>query len=339
MNWLLITLATLALIPAAGWLIQLIGSGLDRWRYPPPGRLIQVGGHKLHLQQTGTDRARDLPIVVLEAGIGSSSLSWRLVQAEIEPFVRVIAYDRAGLGWSGSSTTPRHAKQLIHELLTMLDNAGVREPVILVGHSFGGMTSLAAACLHPERFAGLVLVDPLHPAEWALPDRERKRMLDYGAFLASRGVILARFGVVRCALRLLLLGRHATAQFVNRTSAGQGSGTLERLVGEVRKLPPHLWPIVRAQWCQEKNFHSIGGHLSQLPLSSVQVANVLRPIDVPLVVLSAGTLEPDRLEAHRALTQLSPHSHHVIAERSGHWIQLDQPDLVVDAIRRILNAA
>jgi pimeloyl-ACP methyl ester carboxylesterase len=329
--------AALVAIPLLGWLIQTLGTGLDRLRFPPPGRMVQVGGHKLHFQLTGSEHARHLPVVVFEAGIGASSLSWRYVQTEIEPLARVISYDRAGLGWSSASTTPRNAKQVVHELLTMLDNAGVRDPVILVGHSFGGMTSLAAACLHPERFAGLVLVDPLHPAEWALPDPQRKRMLDYGAFLADRGAFLARFGVVRCALRLLLMGRHATARFVNRATSGQGSGQLERLVGEVRKLPRALWPVIRSHWCQEKNFLSMASHLRQLPLSSVQVANALRPINLPLAILSAGNLEPPRMEAHRALTQLSPKARHIIAERSGHWIHLDQPELVVGAIRRILD--
>ena len=90
MNWLWAAAAALVVIPLVGWLIQSVGTGLDRWRYPAPGRLVQVGGHKLHLHLSGSDHARHLPIVVLEAGIGASSLSWRYVQAELEPFVRVI---------------------------------------------------------------------------------------------------------------------------------------------------------------------------------------------------------------------------------------------------------
>jgi pimeloyl-ACP methyl ester carboxylesterase len=330
-------LAALLALPTIGWILQLIGTGLDRWRYPPPGRLVQVGGHKLHLYQTGTDQAEEMPMVVLEAGIGASSLSWRYVQDEIEPLVRVASYDRAGLGWSTESTTPRHTRQVVHELLTLLDNAGIREPVVLVGHSFGGMTSLAAACLHPERFAGLVLVDPLHPAEWTLPDGQRKRMLEYGAFLAERGVVLARFGLVRATLRLLLLGASKSATWVNRATSGHGADNLERLVGEVRKLPRHLWPQIRAQWTQEKTFASLANHLRQLPLSSVQAANAMRPLDMPLVVISAGNLEQVRLDAHRGLAQLSPQGHHIIAHRAGHWVQVDEPDIVVAAIRRVLN--
>lgn len=337
MNGFVTFLAAVLAVPLLGWLVQLIGTGLDRWRYPPPGRLVQVGGHKLHFYQTGTDQAADLPLVLLEAGIGASSLSWRFVQNEIEPLVRVASYDRAGLGWSTESTTPRHTRQLVHELLTLLDNAGIREPVVLVGHSFGGMTSLAAACLHPERFAGLVLVDPLHPAEWTLPDGQRKRMLEYGAFLAERGVLLARLGVVRSALRLLMMGAGTSANLLNRIASGDGADTLERLVGEVRKLPRELWPQVRAQWTQEKTFASLANHLRQLPLSSVQAANAMRPLELPLVVISAGDLEQVRLDAHRNLAQLSPQGQHIIAHRAGHWIQVDEPDVVVMAIRRVLN--
>lgn len=337
MTGFLTFLVFLIAVPALGWLIQLIGTGLDRWRYPAPGRLVQVGGHKLHLYQTGADQAEEMPMVVLEAGIGATSLSWRYVQTEIEPLVRVAAYDRAGLGWSTESTTPRHTRQVVHELLTLLDNAGIREPVVLVGHSFGGMTSLAAACLHPERFAGLVLVDPLHPAEWTLPDGQRKRMLEYGAFLAERGAVLARFGIVRSTLRLMLLGAGTTAKLINRATSGHGADTLERLVGEVRKLPRQLWPQMRSQWSQEKCFASLANHLRQLPLSSVQAANALRPLDLPIVVISAGNLEQVKLDAHRGLAQLSPQGQHIIAHRAGHWVQVDQPEIVVSAIRRILN--
>lgn len=320
-------------LPLFGWLIQHAGAALDRWRFAPPGSLIQVGGHKQHLHITGP--VTDTPLVVCEAGVGASSLSWRLIQREIEAETRIAVYDRAGLGWSDRATTPRTAKQVNHELFAMLDQAGHTEPVILVGHSFGGMTTLLAACDHPERVAALVLVDPLHPAEWFLPDIQRKRMLDYGVFLASRGAFLARWGFVRTVLRTLLLGGHRIAGRVNRSAAGAGSSALERLVGEVRKLPPEVWPIVRSHWSLPKTFEGMADHLRQLPLSSVQTANALRPLEIPLILLSAATLEPERLAAHEALASLSPRGQHRVAKRAGHWIQLDEPELVVASIQSV----
>lgn len=324
-------------LPVLGLLIQGCGLMLDRWRYPAPGEMVQVGGHKVHYYATGASPDRDQPLVLLEAGIGSSSLAWRWVQREVEGFARVASYDRAGLGWSEEATTPRTTKQVVHEMFSMLDEVGEGSQVILVGHSFGGMTALAAACLQPERVAGVVLVDALHPAEWMLPDPQRKRMLDFGVLLSERGAWMARLGIVRTVIRLMLAGAAGAAKIINRASTGPGFGVAERIIGEVRKLPRALWPMVRAHWTQPKNFRSMADHLRQLPLSSVQAANSLRRLDVPLIALSAGNLEPERLEAHRAITQLSVWGEHRIALRSGHWIHLDEPHLVVVAIRDILQ--
>lgn len=339
MSALLIGLAVLAGMPLLGWAVQRVGTTLDRLRYPAPGRLVQVGGHKLHIvRTTPMPGAPARPTVVFEAGIGASSLSWSRVAPEIEPFFPTAAYDRAGLGWSEAATTPRTTKQVNHELFALLDNAGIQQPVILVGHSFGGMTALSAACTKPERVAGVVLVDPLTPPEWALPSPPQKRMLEYGVHLAERGAALARFGVVRTTLRLAILGSHRSARWISQASAGDASSVPERLIGEVRKLPPSLWPVVRAHWSAEKTFWGMADHLRQLPLSSVQAANSLsRGLDVPLVVISAANVEEFRLASHKSFAALSPEGEHWVAESGGHWVMLDEPDIVVRAIRRVVE--
>ena len=325
-------LAILLLLPLLGRLIQIAGAALDRWRYAAPGTMVQVGGHKQHLHLTGP--VTSTPLIVCEAGIGASSLSWQLVQRAIEADTRIAVYDRAGLGWSDAATTPRTAKQVNHELFAMLDAAGHRDPVILVGHSFGGMSTLLAACDHPNRVAALVLVDPLHPAEWFLPDLHRKRILDYGVFLAGRGAFLARWGLVRTIVRAMLLSRGRFVGQVDRAAATTGS-SLHRILGEIRKLPPEVWPMVRSHWCLPKNFSGMADHLRQLPLSSVQTANALRPLEIPLILLSAAALEPGRLAAHEALASLSPRGQHLVAKRAGHWIQLDEPELVISSIQSL----
>ena len=305
-------IAILLLLPLLGRLIQIVGTALDRWRYAAPGTMVQVGGHKQHFHLTGP--VTSTPLIVCEAGIGASSLSWQLVQRAIEAETRIAVYDRAGLGWSDAATTPRTAKQVNHELFAMLDAAGHRDPVILVGHSFGGMSTLLAACDHPDRVAGLVLVDPLHPAEWFLPDLHRKRILNYGVFLAGRGAFLSRWGLVRSIVRAMLLSRGRFVRQVDRAASRTGS-SLERILGEIRKLPPDVWPMVRSHWCLPKNFAGMADHLRQLPLSSVQTANSLRPLEIPLILLSAASLEPDRLAAHEALASLSPRGQHRVVSR------------------------
>src|SRR5436309_11211668 len=104
---------------------------------PPPGRLVDVGGWRLHINCTGKARASQ-PTVVFEAGIGDFSVEWSLVQPGVAKFARVCSYDRAGDGWSDVGPFPRTMRQIVYELHTLLDRAGERPPYLLVGHSYGG---------------------------------------------------------------------------------------------------------------------------------------------------------------------------------------------------------
>src|SRR5216684_1247368 len=96
-------------IAIAGVIYQRIGSAADRRNFPPLGRLLDAGGHRLHAVVEG----QGSPTVILEAGISASSLSWSLVQPEIANFARVLSYDRASLGWSDRSATSRTTCNLI----------------------------------------------------------------------------------------------------------------------------------------------------------------------------------------------------------------------------------
>jgi pimeloyl-ACP methyl ester carboxylesterase len=131
----------------------------DAKLYRPPGKLVDVGGHRLHLNCTG----QASPTVVLEYGHQSSYLDWHLVQPEIARFSRVCSYDRAGYGWSDSSTAPRVPSVMAEELHTLLQAAGQASPYILVGHSFGSFDVVMFAHKFPNEVAGIVLVDGLHP--------------------------------------------------------------------------------------------------------------------------------------------------------------------------------
>ena len=136
----------------------------DRRRYPPPGQLVDAGGFQLHLQTAGDESAK--PTVILDAGMVSFSSNWAWVQPEIAKVTRVVAYDRAGLGWSEASPNPRDAQTSARELHAALQNAGISAPYVVVGHSFGGLTMRAFADLYPDEVAGLVLVDASHPDQW-----------------------------------------------------------------------------------------------------------------------------------------------------------------------------
>src|SRR5258706_15400681 len=102
--------------------------------YPPPGRLVDIGGRRLHIYERGAGT----PAVALESGLAASSLSWRIVQEEIAKFTGVVAYDRPGLGWSDPAAEPPTLSRLVEDLHAMLQASRLPPPYILVGHSLGG---------------------------------------------------------------------------------------------------------------------------------------------------------------------------------------------------------
>lgn len=126
--------------------------------FPPPGKLINVGGWRLHLNCTGESHASQ-PTVILEAGSGDFSVEWSLVQPGVAKFARVCSYDRAGDGWSEIGPHPRTMRQIVYELHTLLDKAGVKPPLVLVGHSYGGWLVRLYATTYATEVAGMVLVE------------------------------------------------------------------------------------------------------------------------------------------------------------------------------------
>ena len=275
------------------------------------------------------------PPVVFESGISATCLNWTQVRAEVEGFARACTYDRAGLGWSDAATSPRTTSVLVDELHALLKGAGISPPYILVGHSFGGMIVRAYAARYRDRVAGLVLVDPLSPGEWLSISPAQARMLRFGVKLSRRGAVLARIGIVRASLGLLMSGGRLVPQLVARLSSGRGESVISRLVGEVRKMPPETWPMVRAHWCQPKSFEGMAAHLESLPASAQEAAAMGDAEGIPITVLSAANSTPEQLEERDALARRSPRGQHIIARKSGHWIQLDEPELVVQAIREM----
>jgi pimeloyl-ACP methyl ester carboxylesterase len=347
-HWLLWLLAVpfllLVGVPVVGMVYEKLGELLDRWRYPAPGRRVKVDGQWLHYVESGPVSRResprpaeDAPTVVLEAGISASSLSWSRVMPRLSQYVRTIAYDRGGLAWSGPHDDVRLADRLVYELEGMLEAAGVRGPLILVGHSFGGLLCLMFAVKHRERVAGIVLVDPVARCEWTPLGAVPAAKLAYGTKMALRGALLAKIGVVRFVLFLLVNGARAFPKAVSKATSGHASGAVERLVGEVRKLPSETWPMVRAHWSVPKTFLSMASHLQNLPESVTQYDPDRFPPQVPLTVLSAESANPYAVAEHHGDALRSLVGEHRVVPDSGHWIHLDQPEVVTDAVLRMVR--
>jgi pimeloyl-ACP methyl ester carboxylesterase len=310
---LFIFLAFLAiLLAAAGALYQLISQARDR-AHPMPGQLIDVGGYKLHLYCSGTGS----PAVVLDSGLGDTYLSWNKVQPQIAQFTRVCSYDRAGLGYSDSGPHPRTSKDFAQELHTLLHNAGMPAPYVLAGHSMGGFDVRLYASLYSNEVAGMVLVDSSHPEQ---QKRFPPELNDMDATWLREQEFF-EFTIPLGIPRLL----------------GFCGNEVE----------------VRAAEC---NFHSVREGVAELKAiseSAAQAASVGTLGDLPLAVLShdPDKPQPDLPEdlvrptseawqqMQNELAQLSTRSTHVVAKNSGHYIQLDRPDLVIEAVRHVVDQA
>lgn len=334
----------------AGVVYQRLGLARDARRFPPPGRLIDIGGVKLHADVIGEIGASSPP-VIFEAGIAATSLSWGLVQSGIAKFTQTLSYDRAGLGWSDASAKPRDLWQLVEELRALLDRCSVPTPRILVAHSFGGLIAVAYAVRYPQELAGMVLVDPIGAEEWSNPTPLARSMLRRAIFLVRCGEVLAKLGLVRFALNRLSSGGRTVPKLIARASSGRGgTAFMERMVGQIRKLPPEVWPMVQSHWCDPKCFRAMARQLAALPESAGALEKEMMLeetalngatfgdtplIETPFILLSAGDASAAQRAAQERLVGRSGRGRIEIVEDSGHWIQLDRPDVVVAAIHKM----
>ena len=271
----------------------------------PPGRLVGVGLHRLHIHCTG----RGSPTVVFESGLGGTSLDWVRVQPEVSRFTRACSYDRAGYGWSERGPEPRHADRIARELDRLLLHADVPPPYLLVGHSFGGLAIRLFVARNERRaVAGLVLVDATH-------EHQFRRMESAGVRVpmapTGRRFIIANHGLVPSALPESLkpvAKRLALARKAIRTLYGE-LGSLRhsaRQVGSIRR-PPDAPVIVLARSPRRDAGHG-----------------------------------PERrdgawLDLQRELARTMKNGSLQVVRGSGHYIHLERPERVVGAIRTIVG--
>jgi pimeloyl-ACP methyl ester carboxylesterase len=309
----LILVVLLVILAAAGFLYENISEARDRRFNPMEGQLVDVGGRKMHIYCVGTGT----PTVVLDSGLGDSYLSWKKVQPQIARFTRVCSYDRAGLGYSDPSPQPRTSKVIAQELNSLLKAADISPPYVLIGHSMGGYNVRVFASLYRDQVAGMVLVDASHP------DQENR-------FPAG--------------LKDLEGSWQREIQFV----ASAAPFGIPRLLGLCESDPSE-----RAADC---NWHSAREQLAEIrrfPESAAQAAQTGSLGDIPLAVLSHDPAKPSNdLPADLAkptneawekmqeeLAHLSTRGTQTIAKNSSHYIQFDRPDMVIEAVRNVVEQA
>ena len=288
---------------------------------PAPGQLVDVGGYKLHINCIGEGS----PTVILEAGWGDYSTTWAYVQPEVVKNTRVCSYDRAGHGWSDPSPHPRTASWMVDELHTLLVNANVQGPYVLVGHSLGGMLVRVYAHTYPEEVVGMVLVDSMHEEQYERLIGQKNTIPDLVRQFRMLGV-LSSTGFMALAPQAI---------------PGQG-------------LPDDVFAQYKVIWATTGFFNAAATEMSAMLESTAEVRalQITSFRNLPLSVLSAGIYHPspalsdaenqqfwDEWQAMQSeLAALSSNSTHTIAEQSGHGIQFDQPDLVINAILEMVAA-
>jgi pimeloyl-ACP methyl ester carboxylesterase len=328
-------LGLLVLGVAAGTLYQKLGLRRDSKLHAPPGKLVDLGTHRLHMLEAG----QGSPTIVLEAGLMSTMLSWSEIQRALAQSYRVVSYDRAGLGWSDLGPMPRTADRMVEELHALLERTKIPPPYVLVGHSFGGLTMPLFAARYAQETTGVVLVDPVVPAEWNPPSEQDRKRAEIGSTISSRAALLCRIGVIRFVAFLITSGATKFAgglvRLISREAPAE-SGSISspwfwNLPAEERKMAAIFW-------VQEKFCRTIASQLANLPASAVRVAAQGNFCSKPVVILSAKSTPAKRREQHEAIAHCLPLGRYVFAERSTHWIMQDQPELVLDAIHDVARS-
>jgi pimeloyl-ACP methyl ester carboxylesterase len=286
-------IAGLLALAVIGATYQAIATEIDQRTYPHPGEMVVVGDYSLHISCAG----QGSPTVILEAANGGMSAHWARVQQQVAQTTRVCAYDRAGLGWSEPGPEPRDAKQVSSELHTLLANAGIEGPYVLVGHSYGGLYARMYADQYSEEVAGMVLVDSSHPEQFSRGP-EARAMYERTKRLSALVPLFTRLGVIRLS----------------------------------NYFPAHP-DLPQRQRAQVEAFNSSTQHLvttteefRATPETTAQVRGTGSMGDKPLAVISAGEQPSSWLEMQEELAALSPNSIHRVVDGATHESLLYERD-------------
>jgi pimeloyl-ACP methyl ester carboxylesterase len=299
-----VELLALLLLATVGSLYERRAEKRDRELYPPPGRLVDIGGYRLHLHCSGQG-----PTVVLVYGQQGSYTDWYRVQPQIAEFARLCIYDRGGYGWSDPSPMQRVPSRIAEELHTLLHAAGEAPPYLLVGHSFGGFTALMFAHKFQAEVSGVVLVDASIPgmmAPFRWQDRIRLRIMKAAI----------PFGLPRwrgwCGGNVPIDIRGLKQAITCRSSI---YGNYYR---EWSSFPESAREI--------RAITSIGS----IPL--VVIARDPNVKGNPSHEMRWNQLQRERLK-------LSSNSEFVVATGSGHDVPLEQPEVITAAVKKVLAQA
>ncbi|WP_332634695.1 alpha/beta fold hydrolase [Halalkalibacter flavus] len=317
----LITIILLTLV--SGFLYEYISYKNVKSNYPPDGQMIDVGGREIHMNIKGTKTS--LPPVVIETGTGNWSYDWSNIQKELSKHTQVITYDRAGYGWSDPPPDGFSIDTTINDLSKILESSKIDSPVILVGHSVGGIYSRLFVEKYPEKVSGLVLVDSRN--EYFSEQAKSFNDNFFETQDQSMNRILSQIGIVR------LFGESMISDSIpNYLSAKKyvnvhwDTSFFKVLNEEIKQIKINEKLLV--------DTHSLGDK----PLT------IITPSDVELQATELGFSEKEAeifekiwMDAQKKLTNLSTNSEFILVPNSSHSVMYDQPDVIIRAILKMAD--
>jgi pimeloyl-ACP methyl ester carboxylesterase len=322
-------IASVLLLQAAA---QLLCIWLDGRKFHAPGILVKLPRRTVHVQKAGAGS----PAIVLESGISASSLNWGILQPQLAPYATVCSYDRAGLGWSTPAGRECQVSRMADELHEWMEAVGIPKPYVLAGHSYAAYILRIYAQRFPDEIAGIILIDPLTPEEWITPDRAQRRQIRHAVWFCRAGAVVSALGVLRFCLWLLRRGNNAVPRRVLGSFGSGAKSTVERILGELSKLPPHTVRLIRERWGHPKFFLVMARYIQTLPACAAEAVQHEIPPNIPVTVISGAHQTGIRLAEHKAIAAHSLRGRHIMAEKGAHWIHLDQPELIVQAFREMV---
>ena len=292
----------------------------------PPGELIDIDGYNLHLYSLGEGS----PTVILDHSLGGIE-GYFLIE-EIAKLTKVCIYDRAGYGWSQSSPKSRCSKEIVRELDLLLTKANIAPPYILVGNSFGSYNVRLYAHMFPEKVRGIILTDGLHERELlAMPFS-----VVLLKFFFLSGFIMSIFGSLLGLIRLL------------------GTiGIFEVIKPELRKFDLKQRQQVKKSFYHYSHWLTMARELWNLDKSSRQLREANNFNNIPIIsiksktffqrnifnfLLPLKTVDKLRDKIHENLSQLSNQYTQISANNSSHFVWIDEPKIIVEAVKKILRS-
>jgi pimeloyl-ACP methyl ester carboxylesterase len=282
-----------------------------------PGRLIDVGGHAMHIVVAGTGT----PAVVIIPGLGESSAGWQPIQHGLASDTTVCTYDRPGLGWSGPAPGRPTAAGMARDLRMLLTGAGIPPPFVLVGHSLGGLVARMFISLYPGEVAALALIDSSHPQQsWRLP---KTFLEDYlGGKLATVALSYAQPIALRVRTGILPYGEPVGERAVSGFSHGRRAGAKEL--------------FAFAGICRDTAMAA--KHLGNLPLTVITASERDPSLQAGRRAQRArARFYPAWAQLQDELADLSADSRHVVAANAGHHVHCDDPGLVTKVVADLVR--